>query len=90
MLKTLFAVTKNIFTDVTKVDVQLTVVTVWISQSRIHQPELDILNVGFLKVCVVQFAHDTAPTVLRISELTIRVKLRSRHVVRTTLSRIER
>ena len=89
MLETLLAVTQDILTDITEVDVQLTVKAVRVSQRRIHQPELDILDIRFLEVGIVQFAHDTTPTILRICQLTVRIKLRRTHVIWSTLIRIE-
>ena len=90
MLETLLTVTQDIFADITEVDVQLTVKAVRVSQRRIHQPELYILDIRFLEVRIIQFAHDTTPAILRICQFTVRVELRRTHVIRSTLIRIER
>ena len=47
-------------------------VTVRIRQDRVHQPELDILDVGFLEVGVIQSPHDTCPAFLGTRHLTVR------------------
>ena len=90
MLKGLFAISQNILADITQVDIQVTTLkgSIIISQEWIHQPELDILDIRFFKVGVIQLTHNTAPTSLWVGQLTIHVYFTSRDIVWTTLIRI--
>lgn len=54
---------------------------------RVEQPELDILNVGSLKVACVEFTHHTAPVLCRILQRSVIVEVWIK-VVRTALRRI--
>ena len=85
MLEALLTVAQNIFADVTEVDVQFAIVAFGVRQRRIHQPELDILDIRFLEVRVVEFAHDTAPTLLRVREFTVGIDFTGVDIVRTAL-----
>ena len=44
---------------------------VGVGQSGIHEPELDILDIGFLEIGIIQLAHHTAPTLFRVRQFTI-------------------
>ena len=88
VLERFLAVAQDILAHVTQVDIQIAVVPVRVRQRRIHQPELDILDVRLLEIRVVQSPHDTAPTLLRRGQLTAVVQLVGRHVVRTAFLRV--
>ena len=64
MLKTFFTITQDILAHITQVNIQITSLKgwIWISQERIHQPKLHIFYVRLFEVCIVQFTHNTAPT----------------------------
>ena len=51
----------------------------------VHHPELDILDIGRLKVALVYLAHHTAPVLGGVHELTIATDLIAIDIVRTTL-----
>ena len=51
---------------------------------------MDILNIRLLEIGVLDFAHDTAPALLRIEQIAVRVDIGTIKVVGTTLARIER
>ena len=89
-LEGFLAVLQHIFADVTQLDVQVAarVVRVAVGQERIHHPELDVFDVGALKIGILQFAHDAAPARLRIGQLTVRTYLVRHDVILTTLRRI--
>ena len=52
---------------------------------RVHHPELDILDIGRLKVALVYLAHHTAPVLSWVHQLTIAADLIAIEIVRTTL-----
>ena len=57
---------------------------------RIKHPELDILNIGLLKVGIVYLTHDTAPSLLWVQQIAIiRINKDAIKIVRATLLRIE-
>ena len=85
MLERFLTVAQDIFAHVTEVEHQLTVIPFGVGQRRIHQPKLDILDVRFLKVRVVQPPHDTAPALLGIGQLTVRAYLTRADVVLSAL-----
>ena len=90
MLKSLLTVMQNIFADITKVDIHLSVISLGVGECWVHEPELNILDVGFLKVGVIQSAHHTSPALLRVGEVTICTYLVSRNIVLSALVWIER
>ena len=53
VLEGLLAIAQNILADITEVDIQLAFVSVGVRQRRIHQPELDILDIRLLEIRVV-------------------------------------
>ena len=81
---------QNIFADITKVDIHLSVISLGVGECWVHEPELNILDVGFLKVGVIQSAHHTSPALLRVGEVTICTYLVSRNIVLSALVWIER
>ena len=89
MLKRLLAVLQYILAYVAKVDVQVALVTFGVGQLGIKQPERYVLYVRFLKVRVVQPAHDTRPALLGIGELAVRTDLVGVDVVRSALVGVE-
>ena len=90
MLKGLLAISQNILADITQIDIQVTALKscIIIGQEWVHQPELDILDIRFLKVRVIQLTHNTAPTSLWVSQFTIYVYFTSGDIVWATLIRI--
>ena len=85
VLKRFLAVAQDILRDITEVDVHLALVAVGVGQRGVHQPELDILDVRFLEVGVVQFAHHTAPALLRVGQFAVCAYLARYDIVRTAL-----
>ena len=68
------AVAQDVFRDITQVDVELArVVGEFLIGEWVHQPELNIFDVGGLKVGRLHLAHDTAPTALWVVKFTIGV-----------------
>ena len=61
-----------------------------LGHERIKEPELDILDIGLLKVGVVNLAHDAAPTLLRVFQIATLINIISIKVIGTTLFGIER
>ena len=93
MLERFLAIAQYILAHVTEVDVQFAVVVgrvLGIGQSRIHKPELDILDVRFLKVRIIQTTHHTSPTFLWIGHSSVRAYLVGADVVLSALLGIER
>ena len=85
VLKRFLAVAQDVLGDIAEVDVHLALVAVGVGQRGVHQPELDILDVRFLEVGVVQFAHHTAPALLRVGQFAVSAYLTRHDVVRTAL-----
>ena len=90
MLKRFLSIAQDILAYISQVNVQVTTskCSIRVGQKWVHEPELNILNVGFLKIGIVQFAHDTAPTLVRVGQLTIHSDLFGRNIVWSTLIRI--
>ena len=91
MLKALLAIAQNIFAHIAQVNIQVTSFEcrICIGQEWVHQPKFDILNIRFLKIGIIQFAHDTTPTLLWISQLAIKSNLVCGNIIRTTLLWVE-
>ena len=89
MLKRLLAVLQYILAYVAKVDVQVALVTFGVGQLGVEQPERYVLDVRFLKVRVVQPAHDTCPALLGVGQLAVRAYLVGTDVVRSALVGVE-
>ena len=87
VLKTLLTIAQNILTHITQVNIQVTtcVSCIGVRQEWIHQPELYVFYIGFLKVRIIQLTHDTTPAVLWIGQFTIRAYHISRDIIRTAL-----
>ena len=89
VLKRLLAVLQYILAYVAKVDVQVTLVAVGVGQFGVEQPERYILDVRFLKVRVIQPAHNACPPLLGVGELAVRAYLVGTDVVRSALVGVE-
>ena len=69
MLERFLAVAKDIFAYVAEVDIEVAAgETFFVGKAGIHQPELDVFDIGCLKVGVVEAAHYTSPVLLRLDE----------------------
>ena len=93
MLECLLAVSQDILAHVTEVDIEFTVVTrlhLRVRQLRIHQPELDILDIRFLEIRIVNTPHDTGPTLGRIGQLTVGSDLVRTDVILSAFVRVVR
>ena len=88
VLERFLAVTQNILAHIAEVEIQLAFISVGVGQCRVHQPELDVLDVRFLKIGVVQPPHDTAPTLLGVSQMSVCAYLGGGDVVLTALGRV--
>ena len=92
MLEGFLSIMQDIFVNVTQVDVHLSGVVKFmsrVSESRIHQPELDILYVRFLKICVIQPAHHSAPALFRVGQFTIEANLVRCNIILSALIGVE-
>ena len=66
----LAAIAKDVFRDVTQVDVELSgVVGEFLIGEGVHQPEFDVFDVGGFKVYRFHLAHDATPAALRVVKL---------------------
>ena len=74
VLEEFTTIMQNILRDITKVEVNLTALMVWIVDERIHHPELNILIVRGFEVGLVEFTHDTTPTCFGIPQRTVFVQ----------------
>ena len=88
MLKGFLAVPQNIFAHITEVDIQLSFISVRVRESRVHEPELDVLNVRFLKVGVVQPPHNTCPAFLRVRQMATGIHFACADIVLTAFGRV--
>ena len=88
MLESFLSVTQNILAHIAEVEIQLAFISVGVGQCRVHQPELDVLDVRFLKIGVVQPPHDTAPTLLGVSQMSVCAYLGGGDVVLSALGRV--
>ena len=86
MFKTLLSIAQNILTNITQIDIQITALIsrIRVCQEWVHQPELNVFDIRFFKVCVIQFTHDTTPTILWISQFAIISYFIRRYVVWST------
>ena len=74
VLVELAPVAEDVFGDVAEVDVEFAgVVLVFLIGEGVHQPELDIFDVGGLKVDRLHLAHDARPTAARVVEFAVGV-----------------
>ena len=90
VLKRFLAIAEYILADITEVDIHLTFVAVRVGQRRIHHPELDIFDVGFFEISVVESAHHTAPALFGIGKPTVGSHFAGRDIILTTFFWIER
>ena len=92
ILKGFLSVFENIFAHVAKVDIEVATfpIRVGVGETRIHNPKLYIFYIGFLEIGVVNLSHDTAPTLLGVSELTIGINLICADIIRSAFGRVER
>ena len=89
----LLAISQDILTDFTQVDIEVASIVTGIGlligiEKWVEHPELDIFHIGLLEVVGIQLAHHTTPMTHRIRQSTIRLKVIDIEVVRTTLIRI--
>ena len=89
----LLAVAQDILAHLTEVDVQVAAIVEGIAlliavDEGVHEPELDVLDIGSLEVIGVQLAHHAAPPLLRIAQRTVEVDIGGQ-VVGTALLGIE-
>ena len=82
-------VTQHILTHFSQVNVEFTAITAVAAciGKGIHHPELNVFNVGSLKVIGVQFTHHSAPSLLRIGQCAVGIQI-GIQVIGTTLLRI--
>ena len=72
VFKTLSAVFQDVFTDTTKVEIQIsTVRSVVVFIEGVHHPELNELNILLFKIVDLQWAHNSGPTGRRIYKFSI-------------------
>ena len=68
----LATIAEDVFRNIAQVDVKLTwVVGKLFVGEGIHQPKLDVFDIGGFKVDGFHFAHDAAPTALRVFQCTV-------------------
>ena len=75
VLKSFLAITQDIFANITKVDIHLSVISLRVGECWVHEPELNILDIGFLKVGIIQSAHHTSPALLRVGKASVAAHL---------------
>ena len=51
---------------------------------------MDVLNIGLFEIGIIDFAHDTTPSLLGIEQVTVLIDVSAVEVVRATLTGIER
>ena len=92
VLITLQAVLEDILAHLAQVEVEVAAVTVWVGlvDERVEHPELDILDVALLEIGVVEFAHNAAPSLLGVEQVTVGVDVVGIEVVWSALLGIER
>ena len=88
VLERFLTVTQNILAHVAEVEIQLAFIPVRVGQCRVHQPELDVLDVRFLKIGVVQPPHDTAPALFGVRQVSVCAYLGGGDVILTALGRV--
>ena len=75
VLVELLAVLEHVLAHLTKVDVHVATACFGVVDEGVEHPELDVLDVGALKVGRRELAHDTAPALLGIGELAVGSKV---------------
>ena len=86
ILKELLLILQHLLRHLAQVEEELTTRRCRLGiDEGIHHPELNVLDIGRLKVALVYLAHHTAPVLHRVGELTIATDLIAVEVVRTTL-----
>ena len=85
-------VMQDVLRDISEVDVQVATAPCrrrTLVGIRIHKPELHVLDVRCLKVCLVDLAHDARPAPTGITDLPVGSEARCIEVVRAQLLGIE-
>ena len=92
VLERFHTIFENIFRHLAQVEVEVTALVVGLGlvEEGVHEPELDILDVGRLEVGIVHLAHDTAPPFLGIEQPPLFVDIVGIEVIGATFLRIER
>ena len=83
----LLAVFEHVLAHLAEVDVKVAAHgrgIVFILDKRIHQPKLDVLDIGIFKIARFQFAHHAAPAFGGIGQMSVFIKARVK-VVRAAL-----
>ena len=88
----LLAIAQDIFRHLAKVDIEVATIFVGIRllvavDEWVHEPELQVFDVGLLKVVGIELTHHTTPMSSRVQQLTVVVYIGA-EVIRTTLVRV--
>ena len=90
-LEILLSVLEDILRHFTKIEVKVAAMIarqVVLVDEGVHHPELYVFDVLSLEICIVEFAHHTAPSLFRMLEMAVLINICG-EVVGTTLLWIE-
>ena len=83
---------QDVLRDISEVDVQVATAPsrrCAFVGIRIHEPELHVLDVRCLEVCLIDLAHDARPAPTGITDLPVGCEARGIEVVRAELFGVE-